>query len=39
MAYVYPFEKLEVWKLSIDFTKEIYGLTKKFPKEENKLKE
>lgn len=30
----YSFEKLEVWKSSIDFTKDIYVLTENFPKSE-----
>ncbi|NTE04799.1 four helix bundle protein [Agrobacterium tumefaciens] len=32
--HVYSFEKLEVWKLSMLFRKDIYRLTAKFPKEE-----
>jgi four helix bundle protein len=32
--YKFGFEKLEVWQLSIDFAKNIYKLTNKFPKEE-----
>ena len=28
------FKNLEVWKLAYEFTKEIYKITKKFPKEE-----
>jgi len=32
--YTYPFEKLEVWQLSRQFRKEIYGLVNQFPKEE-----
>jgi len=32
--HVYSFEKLEVWKLSMLFRKDIYHLAKKFPKEE-----
>ena len=34
MPHKYPFEKLEVWHLSKDLTKEIYSLTKKFPPDE-----
>jgi len=30
----YSFEKLEVWKLSKDFTIEIYRLTENFPDSE-----
>ena len=30
----YSFEKLVAWQLSKDFTKNIYGLVKKFPKSE-----
>ena len=29
-----PHEKLEAWKQSMQLVKEIYGLTKQFPKEE-----
>jgi four helix bundle protein len=32
--YQYSFEKLEVWQGSKEFVKEIYKVTKKFPKEE-----
>ncbi|MET4083637.1 four helix bundle protein [Pedobacter sp. UYP30] len=32
--HVYSFEKLDVWKLSMTFRKDIYLLTAKFPKEE-----
>lgn len=32
--YTYPFEKLEVWQLSIQFRKQIYSLVNQFPKEE-----
>jgi len=32
--YIYSFEKLDVWQLSREFTKEIYLLTKKFPDDE-----
>lgn len=32
--YTYSFEKLKVWKESKDFTKAIYSITAKFPKEE-----
>ena len=32
--YTFSFEKLEVWKESIALSKNIYTLTKKFPKEE-----
>jgi len=34
MNYQFPFEKLEVWKLSKDFVKEIYKLTNEFPDSE-----
>jgi four helix bundle protein len=34
MKYLYGFEKLEVWKLSKGFIKQIYKLTGKFPVEE-----
>ena len=34
MSYKFPFEKLEIWHLSILFSKEIYAITNKFPKEE-----
>lgn len=34
MDYQFPFEKLEVWKLSKDFVKEIYRLTNEFPDSE-----
>ena len=30
----FKFEKLEIWNLSMDLAEEIYGLTKKFPKDE-----
>jgi four helix bundle protein len=30
----FSFEKLNVWQKSLDFTCEIYDLTKKFPKEQ-----
>lgn len=30
-SYEYGFEKLEVWKASIQFTKSIYKITNKFP--------
>ena len=32
--HIYSFEKLEVWKLSMALRKEIYQLTKNFPKDE-----
>ena len=32
--YTYYFEKMEVWKLSKELVKEIYSLTKEFPKME-----
>ena len=32
--HIYSFEKLEVWKLSMSFRKDIYHLSKKFPKDE-----
>ncbi|MEW2921567.1 four helix bundle protein [Muricauda sp. ANG21] len=32
--YTYSFEKLEVWKESKDFTKEIYNVTSTFPDDE-----
>ncbi len=34
MKYTYSFEKLEVWKLSIDLVKEVYRIVKKFPRSE-----
>ncbi len=34
MDYRFPFEKLRVWQLSRQFVKEIYEITKGFPKEE-----
>lgn len=30
----YPFEKLEIWHLGMDIVKEVYRITKKFPKDE-----
>jgi four helix bundle protein len=30
----FKFEKLEIWRLAIDFADEIHILTRKFPKEE-----
>jgi four helix bundle protein len=30
----FKFEKLEIWKLSIEFADEVHLLTRKFPKEE-----
>ena len=30
----YPFEKLEIWRLSIDLTIKIYSITASFPSEE-----
>jgi four helix bundle protein len=32
--YQFPFERYEIWKLSITMAKEIYTLTKEFPAEE-----
>ncbi len=32
--YLFSFEKLEVWKCSIDLTKSIYELTNRFPENE-----
>ncbi len=32
--YQFHFEKLEIWKLSIDLTVKIYKITKSFPSEE-----
>ena len=32
--YLFSFEKLEVWKCSVDLTKSIYGLTNNFPENE-----
>ena len=29
--FVYPFERLEVWRLSMDLTADIYAITTKFP--------
>ena len=34
MNYTYTFEKLEVWQLSRSFVKELYEITKSFPKDE-----
>ncbi|AEE50013.1 four helix bundle protein [Haliscomenobacter hydrossis] len=34
MAYSYSFEKLQVWQKSIHLVKNIYQITKQFPKEE-----
>ncbi|GAA4822914.1 four helix bundle protein [Algivirga pacifica] len=34
MSYQLPFEKLEVWHLSRQLVKEVYCITKTFPKEE-----
>lgn len=34
MDYVFPFEKLEVWKLSKAFATKIYKNTENFPNEE-----
>lgn len=34
MNYTYAFEKLEVWQLSRSFVKELYEVTKSFPKDE-----
>ena len=34
MTYTYTFEKLEVWQLSRSFVKDIYEVTKLFPKDE-----
>lgn len=30
----YSFEKLEIWRLGIDIAREIYRITKKFPRDE-----
>ena len=30
----FKFEKLEIWKLAIEFADEVHLLTRKFPKEE-----
>ena len=35
MGFTYAFEKLEVWKRSINLVKEIYTITAKFPSFEN----
>ena len=32
--YIYSFEKLEVWKLSMSLRKDVYQSAKKFPKDE-----
>jgi four helix bundle protein len=32
--YTYYFEKLDVWRLSKDFVKEIYDLTNRFPEKD-----
>lgn len=32
--YTYYFEKLDVWKISIQLTKDVYTVTKSFPDEE-----
>ncbi len=34
MNYLFPFEKLEIWQLAIEYVLYIYEVTKKFPKEE-----
>ncbi len=34
MNYQFPFEKLRVWQISHEFVKEIYSITKLFPREE-----
>lgn len=34
MAYQFPFEKLEVWRLSKDLVKSIYAVTGNFPSSE-----
>lgn len=34
MTYIYAFEKLEIWQLSRSFVKDIYQITKSFPKDE-----
>lgn len=34
MAYVFVFEKLDVWQLTKKFVIDIYGATKRFPAEE-----
>ena len=33
-AYLFPFEKLEIWRLSIDMAESLYKLTHNFPTEE-----
>lgn len=33
-SYQFSFEKLDVWKLSVELVKEIYKITKRFPDEE-----
>lgn len=33
-GYLFPFEKLEIWQLAVEFSVYIYEVTKKFPKEE-----
>jgi len=33
-TYEFSFEKLDVWKLSVELVKEIYKITKKYPDEE-----
>ena len=32
--YLFPFEKYEIWQLSIKYSRSIYKLTSQFPKEE-----
>ncbi|MFT6334605.1 MAG: hypothetical protein ACI86M_002977 [Saprospiraceae bacterium] len=34
LNYKLPFEKYEIWQLSIDFAVDMYELTKAFPNEE-----
>lgn len=34
MAYLFSFEKLEVWKLSMDLAETVYSLGRSFPQEE-----
>jgi len=34
MKYEFSFEKLEVWKCSVDFSKSIYSVTTNFPENE-----
>ena len=32
--YLFPFEKLDIWKLSIDMAETLYKITIDFPSEE-----